>query len=67
MIELHILINDNGTVQVGSSDPKIIDNLPVCYGILELAKDELRQHHFQKQLKVKPAAPGELKEFGKRQ
>lgn len=40
MTELRIVMNDAG--QIGVSGP--IENVLVCYGLLELARDAIREH-----------------------
>lgn len=51
MVKLEIILNDNGTLSVNGP----IDNLHMCYGLLELAKDALREKAAQ-QRRIQPAA-----------
>jgi predicted HAD superfamily Cof-like phosphohydrolase len=41
-----------------------IDNLYMCYGMMELAKDVLRERHKANQQKIQKVGPQELLEFG---
>ena len=60
MVKLEIILNDNGTLSM--SGP--IDNLYMCYGMMELAKDVLRERHKANQQKIQKVGPQELLEFG---
>lgn len=62
MVKLEIIINDNGTMSINGP----IDNLLQCYGMLEIAKDTLRQRMLAKQAAVQPANIADLMLVGKR-
>jgi len=58
-MEMRILINDAGQVSVTGP----IDNKLVCYGLLEVAKECIRDHHEKAKTLVQPIAV--IPHFGK--
>jgi hypothetical protein len=48
MLKLEIVVTDTGQVSVTGP----IDQLMLCYGMLEIAKDNLKAHHAAKQMKA---------------
>ncbi len=54
-VQLVVTMDDAGAVQV--SGP--IDNLILCFGLLEVAKDVLRKHAERTQTGVQAVAPGQ--------
>lgn len=53
-MKIEILINDAGQLQVTGN----IENLMIVYGVLEAAKDALREHHQQQAKNIIQPAGG---------
>lgn len=61
-VELKIVANDNGTLSLYGP----INNIVQCYGLLELAKDALREMQAEKQRAVRSPMPADIAAFVKR-
>ena len=61
-IELKIRLNDNGTLSMEGP----IDNLFQCYGLMELAKDALRERVKAQQAKVQSPLPADIAVFARK-
>lgn len=60
--QLTIAIDDAGRVSVNGP----IENTMFCYGLLEVAKDTIRNHALERQRTVQPPAAADVVAFGAR-
>jgi len=61
--EFKISIDDKGAVSVTGP----IDQLMLCYGLLEVAKDSLRNHAIEKAKTIQKPGFGEVAAFGRKE
>lgn len=55
-VQLILTMDETGSLQVAGP----LDQTLLCYGMLEQAKDAIRNHHAQRANKVQPPSPAEM-------